>query len=71
MLYQLGEDDRGPGAGAAVKAAQRTPDAELVSYPSHHFAVFTPEHLGAYCDDAIDFLHRRVGGVPAKRTRQS
>jgi dienelactone hydrolase len=70
VLYQLGDEDRCPGAGAAVKAADRTPGAELISYPSHHFAAFAPQHLGAYCDDAIEFLHRRVGDVTAKRPRQ-
>ena len=61
VLYQLGDQDAAPGGGAAVGAAQRTPGAEVVSYPTHHFGVFTPDHIGAYCDDAIDFLRRRVG----------
>jgi uncharacterized protein len=61
VLYQLGDEDTAPGAGAAVQAAERTPDAELISYPSHHFAVFSPEYISAYCDDATDFLQRHVG----------
>ena len=42
-------------------AAQRTPGAEPTTYPSHHFGVFSPDYLGVYADDAIDFLRRRVG----------
>jgi len=57
----LADADGGPGAGAALTAAKQTPGAELISYPSHHFAVFSPEFLGVHCDDAIDFLRRRVG----------
>jgi hypothetical protein len=39
VLYQLGDQDAAPGASAAVGAAERTAEAEPVSYPSHHFAV--------------------------------
>jgi fermentation-respiration switch protein FrsA (DUF1100 family) len=61
VLYQLADADGGPGAGAAAVAAARTPRAEVLSYPSHHFGVFTPELLAAHADDAIDFLRRHVG----------
>lgn len=59
--YQLGDQDAMPAPAAPLVAAERTPGAEVRRYPSHHFAVFSPEFLGAYCDDAIDFLRRRVG----------
>jgi hypothetical protein len=58
---KLGEQDAARDAGAAVGAAQRTPAAELTTYPTHHFGVLPPDYLGVYADDAIDFLRRRVG----------
>lgn len=60
VLYQLGDQDGMPAAEAPLTAAERTPGAEISHYPSHHFAVFSPEFVGTYCDDAIAFLRRRV-----------
>lgn len=61
VLYQLGDQDAMPAPDAPLTAAERTPGAEVRRYPSHHFAVFSPEFLGPYSDDAIDFLRRRFG----------
>jgi hypothetical protein len=48
------------GSVHLMPVLQNPPGAEVVSYPTHHFGVFAPDHIGAYCDDAIDILRRRV-----------
>lgn len=58
VLYQISENDSTPGAAASAKAVARTATAQVVRYPSHHFAVFTPDLLSTFADDTVDFLRR-------------
>jgi hypothetical protein len=60
VLYQLGDDDGGPGLDAVGTMAARTRDADVAHYAAHHFGVFAPDHLGRYCADAVEFLRSRA-----------
>jgi len=51
------DDDVAP-ASAAVKAAERLPNAEVRHYPVGHFDVYRGEALGQSLEDQLDFLSR-------------
>ena len=60
------QDDTTP-AGPAVKAAEKSPNTQLVRYPIGHFAIYVDPQFETTVSDQTDFLVRNLvgGAVPA------
>ena len=58
----LGQQQEGRRAEPVADAVAAQPHDRLVrEVEQGERGVFAPDHIGAYCDDAIDFLRRRLG----------
>jgi pimeloyl-ACP methyl ester carboxylesterase len=61
LLVQVCDHDSVAPAGAAIKAANRAPHAELKRYPIGHFDIYWGDAFERAVTDQVEFLHRHLG----------
>ena len=64
VLVQTCEKDATTPSAPAVKAAQRSPNAELIRYDIGHFDIYVGEQFETTVADQIEFLTRNLLGSP-------
>jgi len=64
VLVSVCEHDRTTPPGSAVRAAERSPNAELVRYPIGHFEIYLEPHFERTVSDQLEFLVRNLLGEP-------
>jgi fermentation-respiration switch protein FrsA (DUF1100 family) len=64
-LVVVCERDATTPPGPALRAASKSPNAELVRYPVGHFEVYVPPQFERSVADQTDFLTRALLGAPA------
>jgi uncharacterized protein len=62
VLVVVCDRDSTTPPGPAVRAASRSPNAELVRYPIAHFDVYVPPQFERTVADQTEFLTRRLLG---------
>lgn len=60
-LVQVAEADQTTPPAAAIKAARKSPRAELITYPLGHFDVYVAPHFTQTISDQLEFLNRHLG----------
>jgi len=65
VLVLVAEEDCTTPPAPAVRAAQRSPNAELTRYPTGHFAIYVEPHFERTVADQAEFLVRNLIGRPA------
>ena len=65
-LVLICDEDTVAPARAAVKAAERMPNAEVKHYPVGHFDVYRGEALYQSIEDQLDFLARFFKQIGAR-----
>ena len=64
VMVAICDHDGTTPSGRAVKAAEKSPNAELVRYPIGHFEIYVDPQFETTVTDQIDFLTRNlVGGA--------
>lgn len=61
ILFQVGTNDHITPPKSALKAAERAPRGELLTYPISHFEVYTGEPFERAVTDQLEFLRRHLG----------
>jgi fermentation-respiration switch protein FrsA (DUF1100 family) len=61
ILFQVGTNDHITPTAPALKAAERAPRGELLTYPIMHFEVYRGEPFERAIADQLDFLARHLG----------
>jgi pimeloyl-ACP methyl ester carboxylesterase len=64
VLVQTCDEDATTPPGPAVKAAERSPNAELIRYPIGHFEIYV-ENFERTIADQLEFLTRNLLATPA------
>jgi len=64
VLVAVCERDDTTPPGPAVRAARRSPNAELVRYPIGHFEIYLDPHFERTVADQLEFLTRNLLGEP-------
>jgi len=64
VLVIVAEHDTTTPAAPAVRAAERSPNAELISYPIGHFAIYVEPQFHRTVADQTEFLVRNLVGQP-------
>lgn len=64
LVLVCARDDTTP-AEPAAKAAEKSPNAELVRYPIGHFDIYVPPQFERTVSDQTEFLVRNLVGAPA------
>ncbi len=65
VLVVVAEQDTTTPAAPAVRAAQRSPNTELIRYPIGHFAIYVEPQFDRTVADQTEFLVRNLVGQPA------
>jgi fermentation-respiration switch protein FrsA (DUF1100 family) len=60
ILFQVGTDDHITPPAAALKAAERAPYGELITYPIRHFDIYRGEPFERAVADQLEFLSRHL-----------
>lgn len=60
ILLQVGTDDQITPPGPALKAAERAPRGELLTYPLSHFAIYRGQPFERAVGDQVEFLRHHV-----------
>ena len=66
VLVQTCERDATTPSGPAVKAAERSPNAQLIRYDIGHFEIYVGEQFETTVADQLEFLTRNLLGSPAE-----
>jgi uncharacterized protein len=61
ILFCVGELDHITPPGPAVKAAERAPRGELITYPIGHFEIYAGEYFERAVAAQLDFVRRHLG----------
>ncbi len=69
VLVQTCDRDATTPSGPAVRAAERSPNAELVRYPIDHFDIYVDPQFETTVTDQLEFLTRNLLGTPAAPAR--
>lgn len=64
VLVQTCDEDATTPAGPAVRAAERSPNAELIRYPIGHFEIYVAPQFERTIADQIEFLTRNLLATP-------
>jgi len=64
VLVSVCERDCTTPPGPAVRAAERSPNAELLRYPIGHFEIYLEPHFERTVSDQLEFLVRNLLGEP-------
>ena len=62
MFVAVCDNDDTTPAGPAVKAAEKSPNAQLVRYPIGHFEIYVDPEFETTVSDQTDFLARNLVG---------
>jgi fermentation-respiration switch protein FrsA (DUF1100 family) len=65
VLVQTCDKDETTPPGPAVRAAERSPNAELIRYPIGHFEIYMDPNFERTVADQLEFLTRNLLGTPA------
>ena len=68
VLVQTCDGDTTTPPGPAVRAAERSPNAELVRYPIGHFEIYVEPQFERTVADQLEFLTRNLLPTPAAPT---
>ena len=65
VLVQTCDEDATTPSGRAVRAAERSPNAELTRYPIGHFEIYVDPQFERTISDQLEFLTRNLLATPA------
>ena len=65
VLVQTCDEDATTPPGPAVRAAERSPNAQLIRYPIGHFEIYVDPNFERTIADQLEFLTRNLLGAPA------
>jgi fermentation-respiration switch protein FrsA (DUF1100 family) len=68
VLVQTCDEDATTPPGPAVRAAEDSPNAELIRYPIGHFEIYVDPHFERTIADQLEFLTRNLLATPAEPT---
>lgn len=60
LLVQAGTDDHITPPGPSIRAAERAPRGELITYPLKHFEIYVGAPFERAVDDQVEFLQRHL-----------